>query len=146
MYCKYCGSYVDNDSVFCSTCGERIADDAKSTGESSVSQQSPTPNFIENNSSKKTNKFSSFFKKLNPLAGIGLAITIFFIITVISIVATSDYDYIKGWGWIFLSALTIVINFIAVSLAKKGKLNNLVSTIGLILSIMFCFSIIVINM
>jgi hypothetical protein len=136
---------VDNDSVFCSTCGERIADDAKSTGESSVSQQSPTPNFIDNNSSKKTNVIVSFIKKLNPWSIVGFLVGILLPIITIAVVNSNDYDYIKGWGWLFLSSISIVINSIAVHKSKRSKANNWVSIIGLTLSILFCISIMIIN-
>ena len=39
MYCKYCGSQIADDSVFCSRCGKLVVEATKSHDETSVSSQ-----------------------------------------------------------------------------------------------------------
>ena len=135
MYCKYCGSYVDNDSIFCTTCCERIADDAKSTGESNISQQSPTPNFIENNSSKEPFNFLSFIKKLNVWAIVGFILSV---ILILNFIFNMDTVTRSGQVWILLSLVTIIPNSIGIKKAFTTNSGKGLAIIGLTLALIYC--------
>lgn len=41
-YCKYCGSAIDVDSVFCSCCGKRVKKNGHSAPESTTFEESKT--------------------------------------------------------------------------------------------------------
>jgi hypothetical protein len=126
---------VDNDSVFCSTCGERIADDAKSTGESSVPEQLPIPNLIENNSSKKTNDIISFIKKINVWAIVGFILSV---ILILNFIFNRDTVTRSAQLWILFTLVTIIPNSIGIKKAFATDSGKWFAIVGLILSIIYC--------
>ena len=135
MYCKYCGSYVDNDSIFCTTCGERIAEGSKSIDDGSVPKQMPIPNFIDNNSSKKTNDIISFIKKLNVWAIVGFILSV---ILILNFIFNMDTVTRSGLVWILLSLVTIIPNSIGIKKAFATNSGKGLAIIGLTLALIYC--------
>ncbi len=104
MYCPKCGSELPDGSKFCSTCGERLSEEAQKVEASAgVAAETESPVSPAAETAPKEKKFAKIWKKIGGKKFIGVAVAVVIVVAAIIGVRAIVSNRSGGNAYVYLS-------------------------------------------